>query len=256
MQHNTFRFNRKFICLIILAVCFIWSEGSAFAQSVKETVNFYSSDSLLITADEYVISDTLPYLVLFHEQGSSRGEFSEIIDRFQKMNFNCLAVDIRNGGNSNYIANQTARRSRSESRSRSIDAVSSDIEAAIGYATGKSSQNVILLGAGANGSLVLKAAMEQEQVKAAVALSPGEFFLPVFSTEETISGIRKPLLITSSRMEHPYMVQLLSNVEEEYKTIFVPETSDGERGSGALMPQNPSYSEYWLAILLFFKELQ
>jgi hypothetical protein len=256
MQHNTFRFSRKSMCLIISAVCFLWSEGSAFAQSVKTTVNFYSSDSLLITADEYVISDTLPYLVLFHEQGSSRGEFSEIIDRFQKMNFNCLATDIRNGGNSNYIPNQTARRSRIESRSRSVDAVSSDIEAAIAYATEKSSQNVILLGAGANGSLVLKAAMEQEQVKAAVALSPGEFFLPVFSTEESISGIRKPLLITSSRMEHPYMVQLLSNVEEEYKTIFVPETSDGERGSAALLPENPSYSEYWLAILLFFKELQ
>jgi hypothetical protein len=256
MQHNTFRFSRKSMCLIISVVCFVWSEGSAFAQSVKTTANFYSSDSLLITADEYVISDTLPYLVLFHEQGSSRGEFSEIIDRFQKMNFNCLAADIRNGGNSNYIPNQTARRSRSESRSRSIDAVSSDIEAAIAYATEKSSQNVILLGVGANGSLVLKAAMEQEQVKAAVALSPGEFFLPVFSTEETISGIRKPLLITSSRMEHPYMEQLMSNVEEEYKTIFVPETSDGERGSAALLPQNPSYSEYWLAILLFFKELQ
>ena len=256
MQHNTFRFSRKSMCLIISAVCFMWSDGSVLAQSVKSTVNFYSSDSLLITADDYVISDTLPYLVLFHEQGSSRGEFSEIIDRFQKMNFNCLATDIRNGGNSNYIPNQTARRSRSESRSRSIDAVSSDIEAAITYATEKSSQNVILLGAGASGSLVLKAAMEQEQVKAAVALSPGEFFLPVFSTEETISGIRKPLLITASRMEHPYMVQLMSNVEEEYKTIFVPETSDGERGSAALLPENPSYSEYWLAILLFFKELQ
>jgi len=256
MQHNTFRFSRKSMCLIISAVCFIWLEGSVFAQGVKSTVSFYSSDSLLITADEYVISDTLPYLVLFHEQGSSRGEFSEIIDRFQKMNFNCLAADIRNGGNSNYLPNQTARRSRSESRSRSIDAVSSDIEAAIAYATEKSSQNVILLGAGANGSLVLKAAMEQEQVKAAVALSPGEFFLPVFSTEETISGIRKPLLITASRMEHPYMVQLMSNVEEEYKTIFVPETSEGERGSAALLSQNPSYSEYWLAILLFFKELR
>lgn len=256
MQHNTFRFSRKILCLIISVVFFIWSDGTAYAQAGKSEVTFYSSDSLLITADEYVTSDILPYLVLFHEQGSSRGEFSEIIDRFQKMNFNCLAADIRNGGNSNFIPNQTARRSRSENMSRSIDAVSSDIEAAIAYAAEKSSQSVILLGAGANGSLVLKAAMEQEQVKAAVALSPGEFFLPVFSTEEAISGIRKPLLITSSRMEHPYLVQLMSNVEEEYKTIFVPETSEGERGSAALLSDNPSNSEYWLAILLFFKDLQ
>ena len=102
----------------------------------------------------------------------------------------------------------------------------------------------------------LKAAKEQTVVSAAIALSPGEFFLPLFSIENTISGIQKPLLITASRTEYPYVEQIMSNVEEEYKTIFVPENSEGERGSAALLPDNPSYTEYWLAILLFFKDLQ
>ncbi len=256
VQHNAFRFSRKNLFLIISAVFFIWSEGTSFAQVGKTTVTFYSSDSLLITADEYNTSDTLPYLLLFHEQGSSRGEFNEIIDRFQKMNFNCLTVDVRNGGNSNFIQNQTARRARRDGNSRNIEAVSADIEAAIAFATEKSSQQVILIGAGANGSLVLHAAKEHEQVKAAIAMSPGEFFKPVFNTEEAIAGIRKPLLVTSSRIEYPYIEQLMSGVEEEYKTIFVPETSEGERGSAALLSDNPSNSEYWLAILLFFKDLQ
>ncbi len=255
-QYNFYRLCRKNLYLIISAVLFIWSVFPSCAQPDKSTISFYSSDSLLITADVYNTSDTLPYLLLIHEQGSSRGEFSEIADRFQKMNFNCLVPDIRNGRSYNYTPNQSARRARNQNKSRTAEAVSADIEAAIKYAAEKSTRKIILLGAGANGSLGLKAAKELEHVRAAIAMSPGEFFLPVFSIEETIAGIQKPLLITSSRMEHPYIVQLMSNVEEEYKTIFVPETSAGERGSAALLPDNPSNSEYWLAMLLFFKDLQ
>jgi len=178
------------------------------------------------------------------------------MDRFQKMNYNCLAVDVRNGGNSNFIPNETAKRARSKEKSNNSEAVEADIRAAIDYAYGKSGMDVILLGVGANGSLVLKAAKEQDVVSAAIALSPGEFFLPLFSIKNAISGIQKPLLITASRTEYPYIEQIMSNVEEEYKTIFVPENSEGERGSAALLPDNPSYTEYWLAILLFFKDLQ
>jgi hypothetical protein len=227
-----------------------------FAQPERSTVTFYSADSLLLTADEHIIYDSLACLVLIHEQESSRGEFNEIIDRFLKMNFNCLSVDIRNGGNSNFIPNETAKRARMEGVSKNREAVEEDIRAAISYAYQKSGEKVILLGAGANGSLVLKAAREQDAVRAAIALSPGEFYMPLLSIQDTISGIQKPLLVTSSRMEYPYIVELMSNVDEDYKTIFAPENSEGERGTKALLSENPSNSEYWLAVLLFFKDLQ
>jgi hypothetical protein len=234
----------------------VWSGTPLLSQLDKSTVYFHSEDSLLITADEYLTSDTLPYLLLFHEQNSSRGEFNEIITRFQKMNFNCLVPDIRNGGNSNAIGNETAKRCRIEELSRSFEMVESDIRSSITYAAGKSKQDVILLGAGENGSLVLKAAKELATVKAAIALSPGEFFQPNFRVEEVLSGLEKPLLITSSRIEFPYMEQIVSNVDDQYKRIFAPEDSDGERGTNALFSTNPSSSDYWLAILLFFKDLQ
>ena len=241
---------------LIFSIILLWSGLMLFAQSRTSTVSFFSDDSLLITADELIAADSFSYLVLIHEQGSSRGEFSEIVDRFQKMNYNCLAVDVRNGGNSNFIPNETAKRARNKGIRNNSEAVEDDIRAAINYAYEKSGQDVVLLGAGENGSLILKAAKEQDVVSAAIALSPGEFFIPLFSIENTISGIQKPLLITVSRTEYPYIEQIMSNVEEEYKTIFVPENSEGERGSAALLPDNPSYTEYWLAILLFFKDLQ
>jgi pimeloyl-ACP methyl ester carboxylesterase len=241
---------------LVLVMVVVWSGSALFAQPERSTVTFCSADSLLITADKHIIYDSLACLVLIHEQGSSRSEFNEIVDRFLKMNFNCLSVDVRNGGNSNFIPNETAKRARQEGISKNREAVEADIRAAISYAYEKTGEKVILLGAGANGALALKAAKELDAVRAAIALSPGEFFLPLLSIQDTISGIQKPILVTSSRMELPYIKELMSNVAEDYKTIFAPENSEGERGTNALLSDNPSNSEYWLAVLLFFKELQ
>jgi len=213
-------------------------------------------DSLLITADDYFQSDTLPYLILLHEQGSSRGEFTGIIHRFQKMNYNCLAPDLRNGGNNNFTGNETAIRSRLEGFSRNRHAVELDIMASIDHAYRKSDRKVVLLGAGANGSLALKAAKEQDAVLAVIALSPGEFFLPSLNVEDTIAGLQKPILITGTKEEFPYMEQLTSKVDDANKILFSPDQSNGERGAKALLPSTPSNSEYWFNILLFFKELQ
>ena len=46
-----------------------------FNVITKKTVTFSSADQLLITADEYIIEDDNPYILLFHQQESSRGEF-------------------------------------------------------------------------------------------------------------------------------------------------------------------------------------
>lgn len=241
---------------IFVFLFFVWTGNHLQAQTGKTTVTYYSADSLLITADRYVVQDSLPYVVLIHEQGSSRGEFSQIIDRFQKMNFNCLVADVRNGGNSNFISNETAKRSRVGNFERTYTAIEADIIASAHEANSYSGKKVILLGAGANGSLALKTAKEDSVVKAAIALSPGEYFLSSFMVQDTIAGIKKPVLITSSKVEFPYAQQLASGIAEEYKTVFAPEIAAGERGTNSLLPENDSEGEYWLTLLLFFKDLQ
>jgi dienelactone hydrolase len=225
-------------------------------QVERSTVNFFSEDSLLITADVYLTRDTLPFILLFHEQGSSRGEFDNIIHRFQKMNFNCLSVDIRNGGNASFIANETEKRCRAGNFSTSTDAIEGDFRSAVNYAFGRSGEPLILLGSGANGSMALKTAKEQDVVKAAIALSPGEYFLNNYSIEDTISGMEKPILVTANQIEKPYVEQLVAGIEAEFKTVFAPEEAEGMRGTAALLSDNPSEGEYWLSILLFFKDLQ
>ena len=228
---------------------------SAFNVVRVNTVTFTSADGLEITADEYIVSDTLPYILLFHEQESSRGEFQTIAQRLCKMDYNCLAVDLRNGGNNNNVSNETAKRCREGKCNRGLGDIEGDMIAAINYIKSKSGSPVILLGCGANGSIGLKLANENSSVKAVLALSPGEYFLPGVNIQETISDLDKPVFITSSKPEFPFVTQLSSGISGEYLTLFEPQLSDGGRGSSALSSENPYNSEYWLALIFFFKDL-
>jgi len=239
---------------MFITALFVLMNSSMMAQ--RSDVTMFSADSLEISALDFFLHDSLPYLVLLHEQGSSKGEFIPFIERFQKMDLNCLAVDLRNGGDSRYFSNETAKNMRQGGFRNTYSDVESDILAAIDYALGKTNNELILLGAGANGSLGMKIAREHADVDGVIAMSPGEYFRPMLSIEDTISGLEKPLLITCSAMEYPYMEVLVSGVPDEYKTIFKPEQDEGRHGTSALMPDYPASAEYWLAVLLYFSELK
>jgi len=221
----------------------------------KESVLLSSSDSLQIRADEYIVGTGLPYILLLHEQGSSRGEFQSIAKKLCKMDYNCLAVDLRNGGTDHAISNETAKRCREERLPTGIQHVEADLLAAINYAMERSQQPVILFGSGANASLGLKVAVENQDVRAVAAFSPGEYFLPQISIKDTIGGMRKPVFATSSLSEIPYVKELVSEMDKEYLTVFEPALGEGMRGVESLRTRNDNHSEYWLALLLFFKEL-
>jgi len=252
-NNNKGSFVRQLIsigCIVFLGLLL-----SSFNVVRVSTTTFASTDGLEITADQYFVSDTLPYILLFHEQESSRGEFKTIAQRLCKMDYNCLAIDIRNGGNNNNVSNETAKRCRESKCARGINDVERDMQAAIDYVQSVSNKPVVLLGSGANGSLCLKIAGENEQVKAVLALSPGEYFLPNLNIEEAITNLDIPAFITSSKPEFPYVTQLSSGISEEHLTLFEPQMGEGGRGSMALTEENEYSSEYWLALILFFKDL-
>ncbi len=178
--------------LILTGFILLFSMGTTgLVNAQKTVVSFQSSDSLDLTADLYFLADTLPYLILLHEQGSSRGEFESLAERFQKMDYNCLAVDIRNGGNANFISNETVRRSRHGDYILGREEVENDIRASVNYAFNVSGKQVVLLGSGASASLGLKLSKEMDEVKGVIALSPGEFYAPFLSIQDTISNMEK-----------------------------------------------------------------
>ncbi len=240
----------SFVCISLLSLVL-----SSFSAAKVTTISFTAADGLEVTADEYITDISFPYILLFHEQGSSRGEFQQIAQRMSKMDYNCLAVDTRNGGKNNFVSNETAKRCRESRCLTGIENIESDMLAAIEYASAKSTRPVILFGSGANGSLCLKMARTNDQVRAVVALSPGEYFLPAVSIQDTIADLQKPVFITSTTAEFPFVSRLASGVNENYLSLFEPQLGDGGRGSAALTPENQYNSEYWLALLLFFKDL-
>ena len=160
----------KSILLFLLIAPF-----SGKSQDVQ-TINFLSKDGLELTADLYIpYTNSAPLIVLFHQARWSRGEYQEIAPKLNVLGFNCMAVDLRSGGEVNGVQNASFIKAQQEMKpTRYVDAYQ-DIEAAVSYAkeyyaTGK----VIVWGSSYSSALVLKYAGDHlDKVDAVLSFSPG-----------------------------------------------------------------------------------
>ncbi len=223
-------------------------------QGIKEKVSFQSEDGLEITADKYMVNEEYPFILLFHQAGSSRGEFRDIAEKFIKLRYNCLAVDLRSGDNANYINNETASRAREEGRSVNFLDARQDLVAAIDYVTGLGSGELILLGSSYSASLALLEGLNHPNVQAVIAFSPGEYFGKELRMEDSLKTCSKPLFVAVTEREQPYVKQMLKAFPEDQYTLFQPDTM-GVHGARALWDDNPTKDEYWLALLIFISKL-
>ena len=228
---------------------------SGFLRS-QEKVSFLADDGLLITADLYEINPKKPYILLFHQAGFSRGEFKETTQKLIKFGYNCLAVDLRSGGEVNYIQNHTALLAVQKGYETDFLSSQKDILAAIKWVKERSRKPVILFGSSFSASLCLLAAIDNPNVKAVIAFSPGEFFLEHFAVKEKLAGYNKPVFAASSKREYPFVVDMLNLVPPSFKTLFAPQNGQGEHGSKSLWEICPENSEYWLALTMFFSKIK
>lgn len=237
--------------LILVFVLFF-----SFSLISQETVTFKAPDGLEITANLYEIDETLPYIVLFHQALSSKGEYKEIAIKLLKLGYNCLAVDLRSGGNFNYIQNETAIRAKKQGLSTEYLDAEQDIKAAVDWTYSKSNKKVIVLGSSYSASLCLKIAKNEPKIKTVIAFSPGEYFLPKIKIADELKGYLKPTFIASSKREFKYIEEMFTEVPTDYKTFFQPQEGDGVHGAKALWKDNKTNKEYWLALFLFFKTIK
>ncbi|OFY18557.1 MAG: hypothetical protein A2W98_04820 [Bacteroidetes bacterium GWF2_33_38] len=243
-----------------LAFVLIFASTLSFSQ---ETVTFFSSDSLEITADFYEAKAEFPYVLLFHQAGSSRGEYRDVAKRFQKLGYNCLAVDLRSGGEENFVPNETAKKAITMGFPNNYLETKKDIEAAVEYAYKKSNQKVVLVGSSYSASLSLVIGKTNDKVKAIVALSPGEFFKPLLDVKQEITGLTKPVFVGCSQREFPYAQEYESVINSKQKVFFKPQDGPGEHGAKSLWEKADtgksdydSSKEYWMALLVFFNQIK
>ena len=225
-----------------------------FMQGSKEKVTFESDDGVVITADQYQINKEYPYIILFHQAGSSRGEFNEIAEKLLKFRYNCLAVDLRSGDNSNFVRNETALSARELSKPTRFMDARQDIRAAIDYAYSLNPKEIILFGSSYSASLVMLEGEQNSHVKAMISFSPGEYFGDDLRMESSLDSISKPLFVAVTQREFPYVNQMIGHLSSDVYTLFQPE-GQGVHGARALWEDNASKDEYWLALLLFINNL-
>lgn len=198
----------------------------------------------------------LPYIILCHQQGSSRGEFRELAPKLLNLGYNCLAIDLRLGDDCNYVPNLTADMAKSKDLSVGLFDCTKDIRAAIRYVYEKSAQPVVLFGSGFSASLCLMESRQNAKVKAAIAFEPGEYFRPEHDVRESLKAFDKPVFIGFSPVIKPYINELLAYVPEELRTLSSSKASPGFQGARLLWNTNSENGDYWLDLLLFFSKIK
>lgn len=236
-----------FICIVTML------QMQVIAQ---EKISFFSSDSLEITADFYRSSENAPWIILLHQAESSRGEYNEIAKKLMKLGFSALAVDLRTGGKANFVVNETAQRANeSNYPSRFLDA-RKDIEAAIDYASQKSGKKVLLMGSSFSASLSLMIGSSDNRIKGIIALSPGEFFTPLFQVRDSIDFIEVPVFVGCATNERDYVSHLISTIDDIFITFFYPKEFGGSHGARSLWNSDPVSDEYWLSLTMFLNKFR
>jgi predicted alpha/beta hydrolase len=225
-------------------------------NSAQKNISFPSIDGLNITADFYENKEESPWLLLFHQANFSRGEYRETAERFVKIGYNCLAVDLRSGGEVNFVKNKTALEAKEKNLPTNYMDALQDIKASIEYAYSKSKKPIVILGSSYSASLCLMLAKDNNHVKAVIVFSPGEYFGKDNLIRDYIDGLSKPVFAASSVSEYKFMMELLNKVDNQKLTTFKPSEGAGIHGSKALWKENSSSDEYWLALLMFFNQIK
>lgn len=243
-------------CLFLAALLLL----STRMASGSETVTFPSDDGLLVTADIHAPykNGEAPIIVLFHQAGWSRGEYTEIAPWLNTLGYNCMAVDQRSGGNVRGVENETALRATRENKPTGYIEALPDIKAALVYARrhyGKDS--VIAWGSSYSAALVLKVAGDHPAlVDGVLAFSPGEYFKRAGKSatwiQESARHITVPVFITSSHNEADRWGDIFVALGSANSASFLPETG-GQHGSRALWEKYPNSAAYRNAVKNFLE---
>ena len=242
------------LAVLVFFSSFIATETPQLTPQPVQKITFPSKDELIVTADLYMIKDTLPYMILCHQAGYSRAEYAETAGKFCHLGYNCIAVDARSGNEVNGVKNETAILAAQKNKPTSYIDSENDIIATIEYAYMKSGKKVVLVGSSYSASLALKIAVENKKICAVMAFSPGEYFGKNLKLKDEIKTLSVPVFVTSSKEEAQDVTTLMSDVKSKIKNQFIP-TSKGKHGSSCLWKDNPGYNEYWFAIMMFVKQL-
>lgn len=222
----------------------------------QQHVNFNSLDGLELTSDYYAKQGATTFILLFHQAGWSRGEYSEIAPKLNAMGYACMAVDLRSGGAVNGVVNETHRRAKGKGMATAYKDALKDIEAAVNFVkTTYKPEKLILWGSSYSSALVLKYGGDHPtEAQAIVSFAPGEYFGSKSYIADSAEHIVVPTFITSAKNEHKNWKAIHAAIPGTQKKSYLPETA-GNHGSRALWEKFNDHSGYWEAVSVFLKAI-
>jgi len=240
----------------LMTISLLMLAALTFGQSTVKTVTYPSGDGLMITADLYMTAKAnVPFIILFHQAGYSRGEYLEIAPWLNAMGYNCLAVDQRSGDMVNGVVNQTHKRAEEAGKKTKYTDALPDMEASLSYVVHDlKAKKAIIWGSSYSSALVfVLAANHPDEVTAVLSFSPGEYFtVDNKSIPEYAAGVKCPVFITSAKNEQKYWQPIYDKIQSADKVFFLPRT-EGYHGSKALWEKHQGYEEYWRAVKGFLE---
>ena len=219
-------------------------------------VTFKASDNVLIHGRYYEAQEPKALILLFHQAGSNKSEYTSIAPRLVEAGYGALAIDQRSGGDMFGGRNETVA---SIGQNRGYLDAKLDLEAALAWA-GDKRLPIVLWGSSYSASLLFPLAAEHPgKVVALLAFSPGEYLGRGEPVRSAAAKVDVPLFVTSATdaAEIVEAKAIVDSSAAKLKTLFVP-ISGGVHGSSTLISdRNPDGAEeVWKAVLQFLDDVQ
>ncbi len=231
------------------------NETEPAKAQASQPVELKAPDGVTVYGTYYPTAAPKALILLFHQAGSSSGEYASIAPRLQREGYAALAIDQRVGGDL-YGANRTM--AGYAGKTDYLGALP-DLEAALAWGKAKG-MPIVLWGSSYSASLVFllaNAADAKDSVKAVMAFSPGEYFSDKKLIETAAAKIAVPVFVTSANTmeEQAEAKAIVSATRSTDRQQFVPRT--GVHGSSTLNAnKNPAGAdENWTAVLAFLKRV-
>lgn len=221
-------------------------------SATSQPVTFVAADGLEITADYYANENASKFIILCHQDGSSRGEYLTIAPRLVQAGYACLAIDQRVGHESREVPNETYVRASTAGLNPTYQDVRTDIVSAIDYVQSITDKKIVLWGSSYSATLALMIGRDDKRVDRVVAFSPGIYFGSEDHLIRSIEDYTKPVFVTCAKSEHENTFRFVAHVGDKFLKYEIPEF-EGVHGSSHLWAQNRSTDRIFTSLLNFLK---
>jgi pimeloyl-ACP methyl ester carboxylesterase len=195
-----------------------------------DEVTFSSSDKVKVYADLYKCPKPQGIVLMFHQARSSALEYAPIAPKVTALGFDCLAVDLRSGGDM-YGPNRTV--GGLEKNADYLDAYK-DMESALKWAIEHKYPRIFVWGSSYSASLAFKLAKDHKEIWALVVFSPGEYFDEKGIVTRWRSEIKIPVLAICTLDERNSVESIIQPKRSRDGQIL--SSSDYIHGSSTLRP--------------------